>query len=202
MATKRRTKVEMQELDRLIRPLYEGGLSCSIIGSRLEANQAVVFKRVQAMGIGRTHRDSLLAAPIVPLPFHGEVDEKHLRTAAIGEAASWFLERGYVASIPLATTQYDLITESDEGFRRVQVKSTTSKDRGGRWVVGICRMEYGAAEENNSNGSRRKRPYRPDEVDLFFILTGNGEKYLIPLDATSGSLSLTLDEKYAAYKVG
>jgi hypothetical protein len=43
--------------------------------------------------------------------------------------------------------------------------------------------------------------YRPDEVDLFFVVTSSGEKYLIPIGATNGATSLTLDEKYAAYKV-
>jgi PD-(D/E)XK endonuclease len=153
------------------------------------------------MGIVRTRGEAQQVAPVVLIPFH-EVNEWHLRTAAIGEAASWFLRRGYVVSIPLTVTQYDLVTESDEGFVRVQVKSTTGKDKGGRWAVGISRMEYGAGGKSNANGLRHRRPYRLDEVDMFFILTGGGEKYLIPLSATGGSLSLTLDDKYAAYKVG
>jgi hypothetical protein len=136
------------------------------------------------MGIVRTRGEAQQVAPLVPIPFHDEVNERHLRTAAIGEAASWFLRRGYVVSIPLTVTQYDLVTESDEGFVRVQVKSTTGKDKGGRWVVGISRMEYGAGGKSNANGSRHRRSYRPDEVDMFFILTGGGEKYLIPLSAT------------------
>jgi hypothetical protein len=52
-----------------------------------------------------------------------------------------------------------------------------------------------------ANGARIKRTYREDEVDYFFILTGDGSVYLIPLAVTGGARSLVLDSKYAAYRV-
>jgi hypothetical protein len=200
-ARKRRTRAEMQRLDALIRPLYESGKGCRVIGAELGEDPVIVYRRVDAMGLARDKNQARQIAPMQAVPFQGEASEQNLRTAALGEAASWFLRRGYVASVPLAVAQYNLVVESDNGFMCVQVKSTTSKDRYGRWCVGIARLEYGATIELNANSVRKRRSYRSDEVDLFFIVTGDGDKYLIPLGVTGGATNLTLNEKYAAYKV-
>jgi hypothetical protein len=134
------------------------------------------------------------------VPFSAELDDAHLASAAIGEAVSWFLRHGYVPSLPVAVAQYDLIAESDDGLMRVQVKSTTRRVRG-RWNVGINRFVYESSLPPGANGTRKRRPYNSDEVDLFFIVTASGDKYLIPLALTSGAVNLTLDDKYSAYKV-
>jgi hypothetical protein len=110
------------------------------------------------------------------------------------------MHRGYVVSIPVEPVRYDLVVESDEGLMRVQVKSTTSKDHG-RWIVRIDRQKYGKRLRPSSNGARQKCTYLPDEIDYFFVVTGDGDKYLIPLSETNEALSLTLDSKYAVYRV-
>lgn len=200
-STKRRTKAEMQVLDEKIRPLYKDGLGCRKIAADLGESPAVVYKRVRAMGLIRSYTQAQTPAPVIELPFSCEEDGNHLRVASIGEAVSWFLRRGYVASVPMAVAQYDLVVESDDGFKRVQVKSTTRRDKYGRWSVGIARMEYGYTPERSANGTRKRRPYRPEEIDLFFISTVGREKYLVPLEATCGASSLTLDEKYLIYRI-
>jgi hypothetical protein len=43
--------------------------------------------------------------------------------------------------------------------------------------------------------------YSSGEVDFFFILTAEGDSYLVPLAITKCASSLTLDCKYAAFKV-
>jgi hypothetical protein len=198
-SARRRTKAEMLELDERIQPLYEQGLGCRVIGARLNEDPTVIYKRVRAMGLSRSRYEARQVAPDEPVPFTAIGADHNLRAAAVGEAIAWFLQRGYVPSMPVEPTRYDLVVESDAGLKRVQVKSTTTKERG-RWVVRIVRMEYGQAE-SVTNGRRGRTVYRPDEVDLFFVVTSSGEKYLIPIGATSGATSLTLDEKYAAYKV-
>lgn len=190
----------MAELDERIRPWYEQGLGCRQIGTLLGEDPAIVYKRVRRMELVRSRSEARLPAPELLLPFRAEVNERHLRSAAIGEAVSWFLQRGYVVSVPLAVTQYDLITESDDGFVRVQVKTTTRRDRYGRWVAGIERQVY-EADVTGTNGARSRRAYRDDEIDMFFITTGDRSRYLIPLAATGGARTLSLDDKYAAYKV-
>ncbi|MCW2930004.1 MAG: hypothetical protein JWM19_966 [Actinomycetia bacterium] len=191
----------MQGLDELIRPLYENGVGCRTIAAQLGEHPASVYKRVHAMGLLRSKDQVRRVAPDLLVPFRAESSEKNLRVASIGEAASWFLRRGYVVSVPLAVAQYDLVVESDDGFMKIQVKSTTARDRYGRWTAGVARMEYAASSEANANGSRQRRPYRDHEIDFFFIVTGGGDRYLIPLEATDGAAGLTLNDKYAAYKV-
>lgn len=196
----RRTKLEMQRLDERIVPLYERGLGCRAIGAELGEAPAIIYKRLRALGLARSKEEARQVALAHPVPFSAEVDDAHLAQAAIGEAVSWFLRHGYVPSLPVAVAQYDLIAESDDGLVRVQVKSTTHRVRS-RWNVGINRFVYEADSARSANGARKRRPYRPDEVDLFFIVTGSGDHYLIPLAATGDAVNLTLDDKYASYKV-
>lgn len=56
-------------------------------------------------------------------------------------------------------------------------------------------------DPQSSSGRTRQR-YNSDEVDYFFIVTGNGDKYLIPLEAANAAKTLTLDDKYALFKLG
>jgi hypothetical protein len=138
----------------------------------------------------------------IDLPFQREPSDANLRKASAAIATAWFMHRGYVVSIPVEPARYDLVVEADDGgLARVQVKSTTTTDRG-RWLVGINRRQYGKGERRNANGARGRCVYRPDEVDYFFIVTGSSDSYLIPIAATNGAATLTLDSKYAAYKVG
>ena len=97
-----------------------------------------------------------------------------------------------MVSLPVETTTYDLITESDSGLQRVQVKTS----RSGK-TVGISRTRYGAGA-TNSAGKYGKIPYQHGEVDLFFIYTGTGAMFLIPFDAVAGMSQLALD-RYSNY---
>jgi hypothetical protein len=76
-----------------------------------------------------------------------------------------------------------------------------SRDRNGRWIVRIHHMAYDSAAKRTANGARSRRAYSPNEIDFFFIVTATEDKYLIPLAETGTLGALTLDSKYAAYKV-
>jgi PD-(D/E)XK nuclease superfamily protein len=166
------------------------------------------YKRVQcaaaALAIDTAHftGQAWAAGPVeaVAVPFINRQDDSNLRRAGVAIATAWFMYRGYVVSIPIELTRYDLVVESDTSFARVQVKSTTIKERG-RWTVRIARRKYDAETAMNAGGRRISSPYLPGEIDFFFIVTGGGEQYLIPLSATNGATKLTLDSKYAGYKV-
>ncbi|WP_375155070.1 group I intron-associated PD-(D/E)XK endonuclease [Micromonospora sp. 4G55] len=108
---------------------------------------------------------------------------------------TWFLSRGYMVSLPVEQTTYDLVVESDEGLKRVQVRTS----RGGQ-VVGLTRTQYGASKGTPSSGRYGSRPYRSGELDLFYIYCGDGSAYLIPLDAVLGMRCLSL-AKYANYRL-
>ena len=120
--------------------------------------------------------------------------------SGLSVAARWFLDRGYTVSVPLEPAVYDLITESDHGLQRVQVKTSRQVASNGRRQVGISRLVYDPSRPNNTNGPRRKAPYDPNSIDYFFIITP-GQMYLIPITAVVGLMQLILDEKYAAFAI-
>jgi len=167
--------------------------------------QARLHMQADELGLDVSHfrGQAWGATPVraVETPFSRPRDARNLRQAATALATAWFVERSYRVSIPTEPAPYDLVVESDEGFVRVQVKSTARKDRNGRWLVGINRQAYDRSVALTANGARSRRAYTSDEVDVFFIVTSSADQYLIPLPVTSGVESLTLDSKYAAFKV-
>ena len=106
-----------------------------------------------------------------------------------------------MVSVPLEVAPYDLVTESDEGLKRVQVKSTNSRHSSGRYIAYTRRLLYDATATANARGRVRRACYTEADVDYFFILTGAGTKYLIPLCAVPGLMTLSLDEKYVNFVV-
>ena len=116
-------------------------------------------------------------------------------------AARWFLDRGYVVSVPLEPTCYDLITESDEGLKKVQVKTTKRLEDSGRYGVKLTRWVYDPQATSNASGKYRQAPYASGMVDYFFIVTSGGSMYLIPFDVVGNKQSIVLDRKYGAFSV-
>ncbi|MGY1849290.1 group I intron-associated PD-(D/E)XK endonuclease [Blastococcus sp. SYSU DS1021] len=100
-------------------------------------------------------------------------DIAHLGRAGSLLAASWFTLCGHEVSWPLEASRYDLLVRTDEGIRRVQVKTTTAR-AGGTWKVYL------------STSRRERRTYDPDEIDDFFIIDGSLVCYLIPVAAVGG----------------
>jgi hypothetical protein len=74
----------------------------------------------------------------VAVPFGNSV--RHGGQSGLSIAARWFLDRGYVVSLPLEPAPYDLVTESDDGLKRIQVKTTRQVGRNGRYKVFLVRM--------------------------------------------------------------
>jgi hypothetical protein len=99
--------------------------------------------------------------------------------------------RGLAVSLPVEPEPYDLLVDADGHICRIQVKSTTSAREGG-WQVEI-------SQRPDKRGERV--PYRPSDVDLFAILTGDGDLYLIPIEAVAGYTAIYLSA-YADYRVG
>lgn len=144
------------------------------------------------------HARSFHPAVGQPTPFQGSSRRSGQSGPTI--AARWFLDLGYMVSLPLEPALYDLVTESDDGLKRIQVKTTRQRQPNGRYVARVSRMERSASTTRNANGNRRAVAYRPDEIDYFFVITPVAN-YLIPVEAVSGRLYVVLDEKYAAFAV-
>lgn len=110
------------------------------------------------------------------------------------------LREAVALSLPLEPALYDLVTESDNGLKRIQVKTIRQRQPNVRYIARVSRMERSASTTRNANGNRRPVAYRPDEIDYFFVITPIAN-YLIPVEAVSGRLYVVLDEKYAAFAV-
>ena len=113
----------------------------------------------------------------------------------LGAAIDWFTRNGFFVAIPLNDSQpWDLIVEDTEGVvSRVQVKTTTFRHRYGRFVVHLQ-----TAGGNRSFHTRK--PFDPMTCELLFVLTDEGDVYVIPTSAIKVRTSLNLCAKYERYR--
>jgi hypothetical protein len=171
---------------------------------RVTGSGYIAFQqRAETLGLDTSHfrGQAWSSRPIEgqTIPFSRPPSLEHLPKTAVALASAWFLERGYRVSVPTEPAPYDLVVESDDGFARVQVKSTSTRELG-RWTAHISRREY-TPGILNAGGARKDRTYKDTEIDYFFIVTGDGSHYIIPLKATNGIGRITLDSKYGAFRV-
>ena len=138
--------------------------------------------------------------PSEPRSMSGEVFDQPvrpelLRTAAPAMAMAWFTLRGCAVALPIEPQVYDLLVTTRRGVQRVQVKSSARPDAKGHWGVEIGRRPYVLDK------SASKMPYDPDDIDLFFIVLGDGSMYVIPSSVLAGRVRIYA-ETYAPYRVG
>ena len=62
-------------------------------------------------------------SPVSPIDMPFKNGLKSGGQSGLSIAARWFLDRGYVVSVPMEVV-YDLVAESDDGLQRIQVKTT------------------------------------------------------------------------------
>lgn len=101
-------------------------------------------------------------------------------------AATWFTLCGFEVSWPLEPCRYDLLVRDREKTSRVQVKTTTVRG-GNSWLARLA----------TSGGART---YEPDEIDQFFVVTGDLSCYLIPAAIVVGLKAIQLSA-YADFRV-
>jgi hypothetical protein len=117
------------------------------------------------------------------VPFTNQPVRKCLRSAAPTLVASWFVHRGYLVSFPTEPCPYDLVAEADGTLYRIQVKTATGKDPGsGAW---ICRLK-------RNPRYRKTVLYDPKDVDFFFIVDGDLNRYVVPFVEVAGQGSVSL----------
>jgi hypothetical protein len=129
------------------------------------------------LGIDASHFGRAAAAP--PGSPSPRPDLANLGRSGSLLAAAWFAMCGYEVSWPLEPCRYDLLAIRGAEALRVQVK-TTSTMQAGRWVVVL------------SKARRVRVVYDPDEIDLFFLIDGDFDYYLIPVAAVGGMHAITL----------
>lgn len=122
-----------------------------------------------------------------------KADLRHLPRAGSMLAASWFAMCGYSVSWPLEPCRYDLIVDRDTERSRVQVK--TCRRRAGGWQVSLTTSGH------PTGGDHARTFYDPDEIDCFFIVDGDLNYYLVPIETVAGRSVICLSA-YQAFRVG
>lgn len=113
----------------------------------------------------------------------------------LGSAISYFCGKGYTVSLPLTESQeYDLVVEINGKLNKVQIKTTTFKTPHGIYTVALK-----TCGGNRSGQSIKKFDFK--KVELLFVLTNDGDEYLIPTSEDMPICSLNLGERYQQYKV-
>lgn len=147
------------------------------------------------LGLDTSHLDPPPArpepSPLASIPPRLDL----LRTAASAIATAWFSLRGYATAAAAEGQEYDLLVAFPAGIRRIQVKSSTHRNRNGRWRVGVGRRPYVL------EGASVKAPYDPAKLDYFFIVTAAGTLYLVPSQAFGGRTGVYIDH-YPEYCIG
>ncbi len=111
-------------------------------------------------------------------------------------AAAWFVSRGFRVSVAASGLPYDLIVDRCGEVQRVQVKSTTTVPfANGNVVVVLSHL----SPSRGAGTNRRKQCYALTDVDLFFVLTGEGHVFLIPLRDVEKMKSLLVGPKSPYY---
>lgn len=172
-----------------------------LLGFKRNASAHDVRPVVERLGLDTSHFNYKRSADRVPAgaALFTRPAEPGFRSG-LSVAAKWFLDRNYIASVPLEVAPYDLVVESDDGLKRVQVKTTRSR-RANRYAVAIRRYRYDPDVNTSARGRVRSEPYTKGEIDLFFVITSDGPMYLIPVEMVVGLTGLLLDEKYANFVI-
>ncbi len=114
----------------------------------------------------------------------------------LGSAISYFCENGINVSIPLTDNQdYDLIVEINNVLKKVQVKTTRYRKPSGNFCVNL-RVNGG-----NMSGRGKTKFFDNTKVDLLYVLTENGDRYLIPSSVIFQRNSLSLNKNFDVYIV-
>lgn len=112
-----------------------------------------------------------------------------------GVAVGWFAEKGHTVCLPLTDSQdFDLVVEMDGELKKVQVKTTYHKSPHGVYMADL------RTHGGNRSGNTVKK-FEPSKVDLLFVLTEGGDKYLIPADKVNAMSVFNLGKKAEAFRV-
>lgn len=116
-------------------------------------------------------------------------------SVGLGHAIAHFVTMGYVVSLPLLDNQdYDVIIDENDVLKKIQIKTSGSKDKNGNYIVQLKSVRANRTRNNI-------KLFNPDKIDYLFILTGSNEKYLIPTKSITNTCAITLNEDRKIYKV-
>ena|SRR5215208_2585062 len=112
-------------------------------------------------------------------------------------AMEWFVGRGVRIYIPVFhSPDVDLIADVDRRPLRIQVKTSTCRNRLGRWDVSI------STRGGNQSWNRVSKYFDPTRCDLLFVHVGDGRRWLIPSHGVECRSGLTFGgPKYSEFEI-
>ena len=112
-------------------------------------------------------------------------------------AIAYYSKLGYTVSVPLTDTQdYDLIIDTGNNLLKVQVKTTTCKDKkSGNYQLNL-RVTGG-----NRSGIGKSKKFYQNKCDLVFAMTEDMQFYSIPRNEINVGVRISLCEKWDIFKV-
>lgn len=113
----------------------------------------------------------------------------------LGAAIAYFTRQGITVCIPISESQrYDLVIEEGVELKKVQVKTTYYKKPSGLYEAAL------KTSGGNQSSSHIKKLDK-EAIDYLFVLTEDGQQYLIPSAEIKGTSAIILGEKYKQFLV-
>jgi len=123
---------------------------------------------------------------------------RHQGDVGVMMALLYFTKEGHCSSVPISEgCRYDLLVEIDGLIQRVQVKTSGQRARASDgWDVRL------ATCGGNKSGQGKRKCLDASEFDLLFILTEDGQTWLIPSSEVDGNGMIVVGgPKWDAYSV-
>jgi hypothetical protein len=162
------------------------------LGLASGAGTALLRGHALRLGLETGHLSRLNGPRVTPTVREPSV--AHLSRAGSMLAATWFTMTGHDVAWPLEPCRYDLLASCDGTTSRIQVK-TSMNQRSGRWEVSLTTSGHPTASHPG------RHHYDPDDIDAFFVITGDLGCYLIPIAQVAG-LGVICTSAYADFRVG
>ena len=114
-------------------------------------------------------------------------------TLGLSYAIAYLTKQGYNVSVPLVDNQsYDLVCEIDGDLKKVQVKSTRTKENSNYCV------QLRSIRANRTGNTVHK--FDNKSCDYLLAVTELGDIYFIPTSEVKSKSTLSLGEKYSNFK--
>ena len=180
-----------------VKQLFEQNLGARAIAKKLGyQNHASVTKCLRRLGLRRTgHCLVEPTALLLNIRVRKEAQLPLLRRAAEQFAAYYFTRLGFDVLTPDSAQEYDLLVDfPDEGFKKIQVKSSSFPEPSGN---------YGFALKKTRHNAVRSRVlfYTKEECDYFFLFDIRENAWLIPFHLLEGVGATVPALRFPGYKV-
>ena len=86
---------------------------------------------------------------------------------------TYFMELGYIVSVPQSPCRYDFIIDTGDKILKIQVKTCNTSRKPGGITFSTCSSHY-------VKGTHTHTTYKSDKID-YFCTYYNGECYLVPV---------------------